>query len=154
MAAQSFASERLHGIATRLRAEGQRGLQRQMYGVLRGATAPLVDSVREAARERLPRSGGLNEQQADQAIRVSVTSGVRTAGVRIRTRTTASVQTNSGYVRHPVFGRRENPQDWQTQEIPGAAGWWTDTLRAGSAAITPLLVAELNRVARRIQGGY
>lgn len=146
------ASERLHAIALRLRTEGQRGLQREMNAAFRASTRPLIASVRAAARERLPKAGGLNEQQASQAIRVSVLTGSRSAGVRIRTRTRGSMQTDKGYVRHPVFGT------WRpgvsSQQIPGAAGWWTDTLRQLSPAITPAILAEMNRVARIIQDGY
>lgn len=151
---QSFASTRLHGIAARLKAEGQRGLQLEMARTMRAAAQPLVTAVRSEATARLPKSGGLNLQQANQAIRVSVTTGARTAGVRIRTRTRGSMQTDKGYVRHPVFGRRENPQDWQTEQLPAARGWWSDTLATRSAAITPLIIAEMNRVGRIIQGGY
>ena len=151
---QPFASTRLHGIATRLRTEGQRGLQRQMNATIRAAAQPLIAAVRAEATARLPKSGGLNLQQATQAIRVSILGGVHTAGVRIRTKTRGSMQTDKGYVRHPTFGRRENPQDWQTEEIPQARGWWSDTLAARSAAVTPLIIAEMNRVSRIIQGGY
>jgi hypothetical protein len=149
---QSFASERLHGIATRLRVEGERGQARRMNKVIRGAAGPLVSAVRAEARRRLPHEGGLDEQQASQAIRVSITTGSRSAGVRIRTRTRGSVQTNKGFVRHPVFGtwRAKMPN----QQIPGAAGWWTDTMTEGSAAVTPLILAEMNKVGRIIQGGY
>jgi len=61
------------------------------------------------------------------------------------------VQTNKGYVRHPVFGVwREGVE---SQQIPDAAGWWTDTMRKGSEAVTPLILAEMNHVGRFIQYG-
>lgn len=148
---QSFASERLHGIATRLRVEGERGVARRMNKTIRAAAAPLIAEVRAEGMRRLPKGGGLNVEQAQQPIRVAITSGSRSAGVRIRTRTPGSVQTNSGYVRHPVYGVwRPGVPD---QPIPGSAGWWTETLRRGSAAVTPLIVAEMNRVGRFIQYG-
>lgn len=151
MGGQSFASERLHGIATRLRVEGERGLQREMYGVFRTVAQPLKDAARSAALQKLPKSGGLAQDVADQ-VTVRVTSGARTAGVSVRTKTLGTTQTNSGYVRHPVFGAWLPNQP--SQEIPGAAGWWTDALQPPSAAVTPLLIAEMNRVGRIIQGGY
>lgn len=148
---QSFASERLHGIATRLRAEGERGVARTMNKTIRGAAEPLIASVRAEADRRLPKSGGLAAEQANQPIRVQILTGARSAGVRIRTRTPGSVQTNSGFVRHPVFGTWR--KDVPAQEIPGATGWWTDTMTRGSAAVTPLIIAEMDRVGRVIQDG-
>jgi hypothetical protein len=125
-----------------------------MSATMRAAAKPLVKSAEEAARERLPKSGGLNELVASRHTRVSVLTGARTAGVRLRRGDRgASYQTNRGYISHPTFGR---PDSWVSppQQVPEAAGWWTDTMRAGSPAITPLIVAEMNRVSRIIQGGY
>lgn len=147
---QPAASVRLHAIMARLREEGERGQMLRVRRTLRGAAAPLVVSVRAAARERLPRSGGLNEEQASQPISVNVLTGSRSAGVRIRTKTRGSMQTDQGYVRHPIPRNREI---WVQQDLPGAAGWWSDTLARGSAAVTPLLIAELNRAGAYIQDG-
>lgn len=151
VAGQPFASQRLHAIAAELKAQGERGLKRRMNSTLRAAAVPLVDAVREAAREKLPKKGGLNEQQAEQAIRVMVLSGARTAGVRIRTSTRGSMQTDKGFVRHPVFG--EWKPNMPSQQIPQATGWWSYTLYRKSPEVTPLILAEMNRVARQIQGG-
>jgi hypothetical protein len=150
--ATPYASQRLHAIAGRLRVEGQRGLRLEMNRTLRAGAAPLVTAVRGAARTQLPHSGGLAELEASQPIRVSVLTGARNAGVRISTRTRGSSQTDKGYVRHPVFG--EWRPDMPAQQIPQAAGWWTATLTRGSPAVTPLLLAEMNRVGARIQSGY
>lgn len=146
---QSFASERLHGIATRLRAEGQRGTQRHMYAVFRGAAQPLIRSAEVVAFQRLPRSGGLNRVVPDRHTAVSVLTGARTAGVRLKRRDSASYQTNRGFIDHRTFGH----EPWKREELPGAAGWWDDTMRSGSAAVTPLLVKEMDRVGRFIQYG-
>lgn len=152
MATEAAASERLHAIAARMRVEADRGAARRMSKVLRGSVAPLIAQVRGAAYVSLPRRGGLNEEQGNQPIRVSiVSSGARTSGIRIRTRTPGSMQTNDGYVRHPVFGKWL--KDQPDQPVPAATGWWTETLRHGSAAMTPLIVAEMNRVGRFIQYG-
>lgn len=155
--AQTFASQRLHGIAARLRADGQRGLRLEMTRAMRTGAQPLVLAVRQAALQKLPKSGGLAAAQAEQAIRISVLTGSRTAGVRIRTFRRGSFQTDKGYVRHPtpsLMGYDRSYWDWVRQEIPEAAGWWTDTLKMGSPAVTRLILLELERVARRIQGGY
>lgn len=157
------ASERLHAIAARLKAEGQRGLQREMAGTMRTAARPLISAAEQAARERLPKSGGLNELVADRHTTVSVLTGPRSAGVRLKRprKDAASYQTNRAYIYHPNRGAaergltRKDEEYWAPkQELPAAEGWWNDTLAEKSPEVTPLLVAEMNRVARRIQGGY
>lgn len=145
--AQSPASQRLHAIAARLRAEGQIGVQREMAATLRAVAQPLVNEVRGAAYVSLPKRGGLNEEQGNQKITVSVLTGARTAGVRIRTRTPGSLQTDQGFVRHPTPSGK-----WVRQEIPEARGWWSETLARGSRRLTPALVATMDRISRRIQG--
>jgi hypothetical protein len=60
-------------------------------------------------------------------------------------------------VRHPVFDRGVSRSllgsktKWVRQEIPAATGWWSTTLAVHSAAITPVLVAEMRRVAAMIE---
>lgn len=148
---QSFASERLHAISVRMKAQGMSGMHRQMARTMRGAVKPLVTAVGAAARQQLPKSGGLNELVAGRHTTVSVmTAGARTAGVRMRRarKDSASYQTDRGYVFHKTFG--EEP--WKQEPLPQAAGWWSTTLAQRSPAVTPVLVAEMNRVARKIQG--
>lgn len=159
------ASAQLHAIAAALRARGEKGMKREMTAALCAGAQPLVSAVRTSARARLPRSGGLAERVASERITVSVrTASARTAGVALRTRTHDSQATNAGYVRHPVFAQRaEGPvapgrtrvrgskDVWVLQEIPQAAGWWTDPLRAGSPAVTPLLLGVMEKVSAEIQ---
>lgn len=147
---QPAASLRLHAIATRMRVQGERGAQQEMVRDIRAATQPLIANVRGAAYVSLPKRGGLNEEQGNQRITVSVLTGARTAGVRIRTHTRGSMQTDKGYVRHPVFRTGK----WAQEEIPQATGWWSKTLARDSRAITPVIVKVMNRIARRIQGSY
>ncbi len=126
-----------------------------MNRALRAGARTGIPEVRQAARDRLPKRGGLNEYEADQKINVSVTSGARTAGVRIRGK--ASQRTDTGTWRHPVpsmLGYDRSYWQWTSQTYSPAEGWWSDTWRAQSVKITPLIVAELNRVGARIQGGY
>jgi hypothetical protein len=85
-----------------------------------------VPLVRAAARNKLPRAGGLNEYVANQNITVTSVLAGASMTVRVRHDTHRSAkQTDSGYVRHPVFGvwRPGIP----SQQVPNAAGWWTQT---------------------------
>lgn len=145
----SNASEQLHAIALALKVRGEKGMKREMTAGLRLGAQPLVSAVRTSARARLPKSGGLAERVASERITVSVLTSARNAGVRIKTSTHDSRATNSGYVRHPVFGTWH--EDMPSQQIPAAAGWWTDPLRAGSPAITPVLRAVMEKLAAEIR---
>lgn len=142
-------SEQLRGIAVRLKAAGARDLRLQLLRGLREGAKPLIPEVQNAARNQLPKGGGLNEQVAGQKIRVSVRTGVRTAGVRLTTTAPDTKQTDSGYVRHPVFGNRNA---WVTQRIPGAAGWWSNTLAHAAPEVTPELLAAMAVIEAQIQG--
>jgi hypothetical protein len=144
-------SARLAEIAAKLKVTGQRSLRLELLRGLKTGAAPLVPAVRAAARAQLPKGGGLNEQVAGQKIGVSVRTGARTAGVRLTTTAPDTAQTDAGFVRHPTFGRR-GQGDWNTQDIPAAAGWWSSTLRAHSPEVTPELLASMLAVEAQIQG--
>lgn len=143
------ASAQLRAIAVRLREAGDTGNLNALRKSIRTSAAPLVSAVKEAAVEKLPHGGGLNEQVASQRVGVSIRTGARTAGVRLTTTAPDTSQTDQGFVRHPVWGNRKR---WVQQSIPEAAGWWSQTLADKSPAVTPLIVAELERVAAYVQG--
>lgn len=139
-------------LAARLKVTGNRTLRLQMTRGLRAAAKPLIEDVKTAAREKLPRSGGLNEQVAGQKVSVSVRTGARTAGVRLLTSAPDTAQTDAGFVRHPTFGRRGKGQ-WRRQEIPAAKGWWSDTLANDAPKVTAEMLAVMEAVAIEIQAG-
>lgn len=114
---------------------------------LRGAAKPLVPAVQDAARRQLPKSGGLNEQVAGQRVSVRTRMTARTADVRLVTTAPDTAQTDAGFVRHPIFGRRTR---WVHQSIPEAAGWWSNTLRDSGPAVTAALVRVMDDVAAKI----
>jgi len=106
-----------------------------------------VKAVHDAAESMLPRAGGLNAQVAGQKVTVAVRLTAK-ATVRMTTRAPDTKMTDSGFVRHPVFGRRGK---WVTQEIPAARGWWSDTLAKSGPKVTPEILAAMKRVERQIQ---
>lgn len=157
-------SAQLRALALRLKAAPTE-LRVQLPRGLRVAASPLIADVKAAARDKLPRAGGLNEQVAGQRVSVSVRTGARTAGVRLTTTAPDTQQTDSGYVRHPVFARRrEGPvqkgksrvrgtgETWVRQEIPNATGWWSQTLADDAPKVTPAILAVMENVGGMIQG--
>jgi hypothetical protein len=143
------ASEQLRMIGLRLEEGGNGALFSPIRAEIVAHAEPLVHAAQEAAQRMLPHKGGLNEWVAGQHIRISVLTSAATAGVRLTGPPSirSGGQTNQGYVRHPVFGDREA---WVTEQTPGA-GWWSTTLAEDSAAITPQIVATINRVNEWIQ---
>jgi hypothetical protein len=144
-------SRELAALAARLKAAGARDLRLQLLRGLKEGAKPLIPAVQAAARDQLPKSGGLNEQVASQKVSVSVRTGARTAGVRLTTTAPDTAQTDAGFVRHPVFGRRGKGQ-WRTQQIPAAVGWWSKTLANSAGEVTPELVKVMEEVAVKITG--
>ncbi len=120
-----------------------RELVRELNKGLREGAKPLPAEAKFAARSELPKAGGLNERIASHEAKVSVTSGNQ-AGVKIRFRGVDSRSTNSGRLRHPVFGNRDN---WVTQQIK--PGWFTDRMRREAPKVRPELVKVLERIAEK-----
>lgn len=119
--------EQLRAIAAHCKELGDRGLLNRTRATLRVQAAPLIAAAKAEAVQRLPKRGGLNEQVASQRWTVQALAGARTAGVRLRTKAPDTLQTDDGFVRHPVFGRR-GKGSWRTQAIPQAKGWASDTV--------------------------
>ena len=143
-------SAQLAALAVRLKVAGDKTLRRELLRGLKSGAEPLVKKVADAAREQLPHGGGLNEQVASQKVKVQVRTGARTAGVRMTTTAPDTAMTDSGFVRHPVYGNRKK---WVVQEIPAAKGWWSKTLADGASDVQPELAAAMERVALEIQAG-
>jgi hypothetical protein len=135
-------------LAARLKAAGAVGIRAEMVGGLRAVAKPMVPLLQQAARDRLPKSGGLNEAVATQKPKVSVRTTGRTAGVRIRSQVKGNY-TNTGTWRHPVFGNRKK---WVEETYDAGAGWWDDTVKAHGDEATAAATGVLRAVARQAMG--
>lgn len=142
-------SVELHLLAKRLKTAGAVGVRREMMRGLRAAASPLVPLLQEAARADLPKRGGLNEYVAAKKITVSVTTGARTAGVRLRSKQRGNY-TDTGTWRHPVFGK------WlpgvKSQTYAPAKGWWDKTVEANSLVASAEARRVLTAVAAQVNG--
>ncbi len=139
-------SARLQRIAAELKSAGETGIRREVLRTIRAQALPLKNAAQQAALEKLPSSGGLAAREAAN-VKVQVLTGARNAGVRLRNTRVGAAQTDQGYVRHPVFGNRKK---WTTQFVPGARGWWTDTLEAKSPAVLYALQQSIDRLSSTI----
>lgn len=140
------ASAQLAAVARALRAAGAGAAQRRVVGEIQRATPPLAAATRAAALDRLPKSGGLAARVAAERVTVSA----RADGVTLTNTAHDAATTNSGYVLHPTYGHGPLVR----QDIPEAAGWWTDTMRDSSRReVAPRVERAARDIAAEIQRG-
>lgn len=143
-------AEQFAALAAKLKKAGERGLRADLLRGLRSEAKPLIAEARQAARQQLPRHGGLNVRVANDPITVRVRTVGNTVGVRIVTTTTDTRGTNAGRIRHPVFGNRDV---WVTQEDERAKGWFSDTLANSAPQVQRAMMGVLADVASKLTGG-
>lgn len=115
----------LLALSRRLKQLGETEMRKELHKAMRDAAKPLIPKVKDAARTRLPTSGGMNEHYARKPYRAQTRSGAKTAGVRIGTPKTDPRVDAAGRVAHPVFGR---PGSTVVQNVPAARGFFSETL--------------------------
>jgi hypothetical protein len=126
-------------LGVRLKAAGAGELRVELLRGLRAAAKPLIRDAKQAAHDRLPKHGGLNERVAKEPMTVRNRLTGSGVGVRIVTTTTDTRGTNRGRIRHQVFGHTDR---WVTQTYEPAKGWFDDTLEHGA----PEVQAEMMKV--------
>ena len=141
-------ADALLALSKRLKAAGQTELRKEFTKAVQAAAKPLIPKVRDAARNTLPKHGGLNERIARKPFRAQVRTGVTTAGVRI-TASKVDPRIDDGRVYHPVFGRKPGV----VQHVK--PGFFSETLADEAPKIAPDVVDVLADWAERIvKGGF
>lgn len=135
-------------LSKALKAAGKQDLRKELHKHMRDAAKPLIPKVREAARNSLPKKGGLNERIARKGYRPQVRTGEKTAGVRI-VGAKVDPRINDGRVFHPVFGRKPGV----VQQVPEARGYFDKTLSDEGPAVRDDLLRTLNNFTERIIRG-
>ena len=137
-------------LSKALKEAGKTGLRKELHRAVSQAAKPLVPKVRESARDRLPKGGGLNERIARKPYRAQTRTGATTAGVRI-VGTKVDPRINAqGRVAHPVFGRSGSTV---VQTVPGAKGYFDEPLRGSAPQVRADVVSVLEQFADRIVKG-
>lgn len=124
---------------------GKGSLRSEMNAALRKAVKPVVPKVKEAARAKLPKGGGLNEAIAKRTPRVVTATGAKTAGIRVQDKKT-DPRIDQGRVYHPVFGRKPGV----VQQVPEAKGYFSETIEGEAPAVRDDVVDVLVDFAQRI----
>lgn len=133
-------------LSKALKHAGRGELRKELNKGMKKAAKPLIAESKKAALAKLPQRGGLARQVAKEPHRVQTRTG-RVPGVRIVVgkKRGGARSTNRGFIRHPVFGNREN---WVTQEVP--PGWFDVTMKAGAPVVRPELQQAIERVADQV----
>lgn len=130
-------------LAARIRkAEGE--LPHELIDALERAAPPLERAAKKSAETNLPQRGGLAAVVAS----AGMSTQRRANGIRITARgITQLALTNSGAVRHPVYG---NPGTWVGQAIPKAKDWFDKPMHDGAPTISAELKKALDKIASEI----
>lgn len=134
-------------VSKALKAAGENGLRKELNKAMQSAAKPLIPKVRDAARAKLPTTGGLNERMARKPYRAQTRTGAKTAGVRIVGTKLDPRVDKQGRVAHPVFGR---PNSTVVQQVPEAKGYFSETLAREGSAVRDELVRTLDDFVDRI----
>lgn len=135
--------EKFAALAARIRkAEGE--LPHELIDALERAAPPLKRAAKASAAQNLPHRGGLAAIVASSGMSTQRRAG----GIRIVARGIQQLKlTNSGKVRHPVYGR---PGTWVSQLIPKARDWFDKPMRDGAPKVRRELDKALDKIARKI----
>ena len=134
-------------LSKRLKAAGNGELRKELHKAVREAGKPLIPKVRAAALRDLPSAGGLNRRIAKKPYRAQARTGVKTAGLRITGGKVDPRINNQGRIAHPVFGR---PNSTVVQNVPGARGYFDETIRDEAPQIREDVTEVLVDFARRL----
>lgn len=133
-------------LSKALKHAGRTELRKELNKRMRDGAKPLIPKARAEALSRLPQRGGLAKQIAKEPARVQTRTG-SDPGVRLvvgRKRGGAR-SANRGFIRHPVFGNREN---WVDQQVK--PGWFDDPMQASAPDIRKALQQGIEEVADKI----
>lgn len=111
-------------------------LMRAINKSLQQAAKPLLPIAAAAARDNLPKRGGLAATVAAAKFRISVTQ----RGVRVVSKGQSVWGSNHGQIRHPVFG---NDNAWVMQKIPG--GWFDNAMKDHAGDVRPEIVKTIDK---------
>lgn len=145
--------ERL-GLELKAMGEEGKGLRRNLLTSLRVAAQPLAQAAKDSAREKLPKSGGLNEYIANSKIAARTRLTGPRVGVRIVAKKSGGRKghdleaMDAGKFRHPVFGRSSKRTKWVQQSVE--PGWFTEPMKKATPEMEAAALAALELTAREL----
>lgn len=145
-------ANQLAALARDLRATNEKTLRREMLKGIQTAGKPLKALAKEAALQRLPKRGKLNEFVAASTFSIRTRTTGQSVGVRLQAAKKGHdlAKTDLGMLRHPVYG---NESVWVLQRIE--PGWFSKSLDDGVVltAMRKELIHVMDNIVRRIARG-
>lgn len=150
MSVEIRGADQLTDLSRRLKAAGDKALQRQLARAIKDAVAPLKDALAESAMDSLPSRGGLNARVAASKVKVSRRDSGSGSGLKLIAKNAyALAKLDEGAIRHPTFGRRGR-RYWVTQQVE--PGWFTRPVEEAAPEIQEQIQAAMAQVAAQIAG--
>jgi hypothetical protein len=169
----SAAARQLDEIAKRLKAAGDRDLKNELLAGIRKTTKPEIPKIRDSAREKLPKRGGLAELIATSKIGTRTRLTGNSVGVQIRgTGKHDLKELNAGRLHHPVFvknrsgllhrktgrgktgnalgGTDRKDWKWVTQKVP--SGFFDEPIQKDKPELQRGIESVLSAIAKKIEG--
>jgi hypothetical protein len=138
-------------VSKALKAAGRSDLRKEFNKTIRTAAKPLIPKVRQSAREKGPKQGGLNERLAKNPYRVQTRTGANTAGVRIVGTKVDPRINDLGRIQHPVYGHKPVV----VQYDPKLKGYFDEPLKESGPAIQADVVRAMEGFTRKLlRGGF
>jgi hypothetical protein len=147
-------AEAFLALSRRLKEAGQTELRKELHKAVAATAKPLVPKVKKAGEAKAPTRGGMARHMGKKQYRAQTRTGEQTAGVRIvGTKVDPRIDA-TGRVAHPVFGRKgkakNGGKNTVVQEIPGLAGYFSETLEQSGPEVRDVMVDVLNDFVRRM----
>lgn len=142
-------SRDFYAVAQSLKAAGNGQVRKEFLKAVREPAKQLLPKVRESARSRGPKQGGLNEHLAKKPVRVQTRTGAKTAGVRIVGTKVDTRINDLGRVQHPVPGSAKKV----VQYVPELRGYFDDPLRGSVPEVSRAVVSAMDAFTRKIVRG-
>lgn len=136
-------------VSKYLKNAGEGGLRKEFHKTVRDAAKDLPKKVKEAARQRGPKKGGLNQALAKKPVRVQTRTGAKTAGVRVVGTKVDPRINDLGRIQHPTFGHKPT----QVQYDPALKGYFDDTMTKEGPAATANVSRAMEEWTRRLLRG-
>lgn len=135
----------IHKVAKQLKAIGNKDLRLAMLRGLKEAAEPAKQAARTGAG-RLPHRGGLSAKIQASRFTTSVTTGARSANVKIKAGNGYDLRSmDRGRLRHKIFGRGR----WVNQDI--TPGWFSGSIEATAPVVRQRIGQALESIQRELK---
>jgi hypothetical protein len=148
-------AEQLRDVAKRLKALGDKGLQREFNKQVAASMKTLrKHDIPASALATLPKKNGVNALVAKSSYRLSKSTSLRRYGLRLLAKNQYDLyRIDKGILRHPVFKRKgEESRNavWVEQRVP--PGWFSKPCNHAAPQIRIDVQEAMTHIIKQIEG--